>query len=156
MLSSTGERSQGTNFPRYPGKGRDSSLQCEEQDPIPDLCSLLSGWSPIKFRRRFAFNTVPRFALNTVPNSRRKHFRLELSGPKVAACPKLLCWTCESNVDPVDARALPNPKVDVRLPGKGNSNSHGARPVHLIITKIQWIRTSRLSMKNSLSAVLDR
>jgi len=22
-------------------------------------------------------------------------------------------------------------KVDVRLPGKGNSNSHGARPVHL-------------------------
>jgi len=28
----------------------------------------------------------------------------------------------------------PARKVDVRLPGKGNSNSHGARPVHLIIT----------------------
>jgi len=27
-------------------------------------------------------------------------------------------------------------KVDVRLPEKGNSNSHGARPVHLIITMI--------------------
>ena len=27
-------------------------------------------------------------------------------------------------------------KVDVRLPGKGNSNSHGTRPVHLIITMI--------------------
>ena len=40
-------------------------------------------------------------------------------------------------------------KVDVRLPGKGNSNSHGARPVHLIITMIKWIRTSRLSIKNS-------
>jgi hypothetical protein len=26
--------------------------------------------------------------------------------------------------------------VVVRLPGKGNSNSHGARPVHLIITMI--------------------
>ena len=25
-------------------------------------------------------------------------------------------------------------KVDVRLPGKGSSSSHGARPVHLIIT----------------------
>jgi hypothetical protein len=25
-------------------------------------------------------------------------------------------------------------KVDVRLPGKGNANSDGARPVHLIIT----------------------
>ena len=32
-------------------------------------------------------------------------------------------------------------KVDVRLPGKGNSDSHGARPVHLIITMIKWIRT---------------
>ena len=32
-------------------------------------------------------------------------------------------------------------KVDVRLPGKGDSNSHGARPVHLIITMIKWIRT---------------
>ena len=31
----------------------------------------------------------------------------------------------------------------VRLPGKGNSNSHGARPVHLIITVIKWIRTSQ-------------
>ena len=41
-------------------------------------------------------------------------------------------------------------KIDVRLPGKGNSKSHGARPVHLIITMITWIRTSRLSIKNSL------
>ena len=47
---------------------------------------------------------------------------------------------------------LPARKVDVRLPGKGNSNSHGARPVHLIITMIKWIRTSRFSIKNSLSA----
>ena len=31
-------------------------------------------------------------------------------------------------------------KADVRLPGKGNSNSHGAGPVHLIITMIKWIR----------------
>ena len=28
---------------------------------------------------------------------------------------------------------------------------NGARPVHLIITMIQWIRTSRLSINNSLS-----
>jgi len=35
--------------------------------------------------------------------------------------------------------------------GKDNLNSHGARPVHLIITMIKWIRTSRLSVKNSLS-----
>ena len=42
-------------------------------------------------------------------------------------------------------------KVDVRLPGKGNSNSHGARPVHLMIRMIKWIRISRLSIKSSLS-----
>ena len=42
-------------------------------------------------------------------------------------------------------------KVDVRLPAKGNPNSHGARPVHLIITMTKWIRTSGLSIKNSLS-----
>ena len=43
-------------------------------------------------------------------------------------------------------------KVNVRLPGKVNSNSHGARPTHLIITMIKWIRTSKLSIKNCLSA----
>ena len=42
-------------------------------------------------------------------------------------------------------------KVDIRLPGKENSNSHGARPVHQIISRINWIRTSRLSINNSLS-----
>jgi len=47
-------------------------------------------------------------------------------------------------------------EVDVRLPGKGNSNSHGARPVHVMITMISWIRTSRLSVKNSLSRPQDR
>jgi len=46
--------------------------------------------------------------------------------------------------------------VDARLPGKGNSNPHGARLVHLIITMIQWIRTSRLSIKNSLSCGRER
>ena len=34
-------------------------------------------------------------------------------------------------------------KVDVRLPGKENSEAHGARPVHLIITMIKWIRTNQ-------------
>ena len=42
-------------------------------------------------------------------------------------------------------------KVDVRLPDKGISNPHGARPVYLIITMTKWTRTSRLSIKNSLS-----
>ena len=42
-------------------------------------------------------------------------------------------------------------KVDVRLPGKGNLNSHRARPVHLFITMIKRTRTSRLSTNNFLS-----
>jgi len=42
-------------------------------------------------------------------------------------------------------------RVDARLPGTGNANPHGTRPVHLIITMIQWTRASRLSIQNSLS-----
>jgi len=38
-----------------------------------------------------------------------------------------------------------------RGPGQGNSNFFGARPVHQIITMINWIRTSRLPIKNSLA-----
>ena len=41
-------------------------------------------------------------------------------------------------------------EVDARLPGKGNSNSYGARPVHQIISMIKWIRTIRLSIKYPL------
>ena len=41
-------------------------------------------------------------------------------------------------------------RVVVRLPGKGDTDSHGARPVHQIMVIIKWIRTSRLSIKNSL------
>jgi len=67
--------------------------------------------------------------------SHRNSSRLESGGTgSPALCPRLLR------------------KVDVRLPGKGKSNSHGARPVHLIITTKKWIRTSRLSIKNSLRA----
>ena len=40
--------------------------------------------------------------------------------------------------------------VDIRLPRKGKSNTHCARPVHQIITMIKWSWTSRLSIKNSL------
>ena len=47
-----------------------------------------------------------------------------------------------------------NRKVDMRLHGKGYSSSHGARPVHQIITMIKWIRTSRLSIKKSLAPPL--
>ena len=56
------------------------------------------------------------------------------------SCTRPFRWRC---------RHLPR-KVDERLPGKGNSTSHGARPDHLIITIIWWIRTIRLSIKNSL------
>ena len=41
--------------------------------------------------------------------------------------------------------------VDIRQLGKGNSNYPGARPVQQIISMMKWIRTSRLSMHDSLS-----
>ena len=45
-----------------------------------------------------------------------------------------------------DLRQTPHSQtsVDVRLLGKGNSSSRGARLLHLIITTMYWIRTSRL------------
>jgi len=52
----------------------------------------------------------------------------------------------------------PPPRVDAcrNTPHQvGNSNSHGARLVHLIITMIKWIRTSRLSIKNSLTEQVE-
>ena len=42
-------------------------------------------------------------------------------------------------------------KVDARLPGKVISKSHGARPVHRIITMMKWIWSSRLSIEKSFS-----
>ena len=45
-------------------------------------------------------------------------------------------------------------QVDVRLPGNEISNSRGARPIHLIIAMINWIRTSRLLIKKSRSLSL--
>ena len=38
----------------------------------------------------------------------------------------------------------------------GNSNSHGARPVHSTISMIKWIRTIRSSIKNSLAHQNDQ
>ena len=45
----------------------------------------------------------------------------------------------------------PDGTEEVTTLRKKNSNSHGARPVHLIITMIKWIWTSRLLIKNSLT-----
>ena len=50
------------------------------------------------------------------------------------------------------ARVRREERREERRPGgKGDSNSHGARPVHLIITMIKWTRTSGLPIKNSFS-----
>ena len=38
---------------------------------------------------------------------------------------------------------------------KARPPSHGARPVHLNMMMIKWIRTSRLSIKNSLCVAAD-
>ena len=43
-------------------------------------------------------------------------------------------------------------RVDVRLTEKRNSNSHGARPVHQIISTIKRTQTSKFAIRNALSA----
>ena len=48
-------------------------------------------------------------------------------------------------------------KVDIELPGTGNSNFQGARLVHQIISMIQWIKSWRWwnRMAHALSALED-
>ena len=71
---------------------------------------------------------------------------------RIGALEPTLNVCCPGSKDRVYWRKrLHSMKLDVRLPENGNSNLHGARPVHQIMTMIKWIRTSRLSMKNSLS-----
>ena len=54
-------------------------------------------------------------------------------------------WACSQGAEgAVRGESGPPRKVAMRLSGKGNSNSHGARPVY---QKHWWIRTSRLSKK---------
>ena len=67
-------------------------------------------------------------------------------GPRVVGVFYCARYLCDSVLD---EGCRP---IDIRLPGKGDSNSHGARPVH---QKHRWIRTSRLSIKNSLSLQAD-
>jgi len=52
--------------------------------------------------------------------------------------------------------SLVHEKVIIRLPGKGNSDSHGAKPVHEIISMMKWIRTSGFSIKKSLTGSGER
>ena len=74
-------------------------------------------------------------------------FRLQVSGFGVTRKPRCRRGSCSLSIAEEPAIG----KVDIRLPGKENSNSHGARPVHQIISIILWFRTSRLPIKNSLS-----
>ena len=69
--------------------------------------------------------------------------RLARSGP-------FLFYTCSTIAEkqPYSGRQS---AADTRLPGNGNSHSHGARLFHQIITMMKCIRTSSVSMKNSCS-----
>jgi len=119
-----------------------------------------SGGSLVSLEQSGLFENslgLARVYLLTLPRRNVKRFR----GRLVFKAHRLgvsLSARLESNkeeedllTDPPERHACRSGKVDVRLPGKGNPNSNGARPVHLIITMIQWIRTSRLSINNSLS-----
>ena len=93
---------------------------------------------------------------SATPGNRNEYHPMELRPPPFFFLLLLSSLELSSpNVyDPEDEPA--SRKADVRLPGKGNSNSHGARPAHLIITMIKWIRTSRLSIEKYLRVEICR
>ena len=75
------------------------------------------------------------------------------SGSEAGSYLRLIDFVYQSTVGVRVIKTKKRVSANFRLLGKGNSNSHGARPVHLIITMIKWIWTSRLSIKNSLSMI---
>ena len=84
------------------------------------------------------------------PSKPSKFFPFRSAAPKLRALAMRIDPPTQLGRAPVPAEPR---KVDIRLPGKGDSNSHGARPVH---QKRRWTRTSRLSIKNSLSLQAER
>ena len=88
----------------------------------------------VQFHRRLFFF----FTLFTGP---RRSLRLTLSDTRVYESHIRARFGTTAHADRVvqmhRRRCDRYRKVDVRLPGKGNSNYHGARPVHLIITMIK-------------------
>jgi len=71
----------------------------------------------------------------------------ETAPRELSSCP---CPRAPLPPSPRVCRPRP-PPTGVAPSVQGNSNSHGARPVHLIITMITWIRTSRLSILRVVS-----
>ena len=117
---------------RLPGRTHDASLRRRSvQQRAPGL-------------------TGPHQERATHPESPHRVARVRMSQVAALVIRTMFRWlqpghTCTHVSRKVDIRL--SRKVDIRLPGKGNSNSHGARPVH---QNHRWIRTSRLSIKNSL------
>ena len=62
-----------------------------------------------------------------------------------------MCVEC----DTLNKNVLVWREVDIGLPGNLNPNSEGAKLVHQIVLMRKWIRSSRLSTKNSLSLGLQ-
>ena len=87
----------------------------------------VGGWGPSAAERR---------------GNNKKQFNDFNLNAKTRIWPGLsyMCWI-RSTVDPLNLSYTPT-SLD--------SRPHSARPVRLIITMIEWFRTSRLSIKNSL------
>ena len=66
-------------------------------------------------------------------------------------------FVCERESPPETPSLISKPsKVDVRLPEKGDSNPHGARPVHQIITMIYCHLLARERVQGYLSTLGPR
>ena len=130
-----------------------SLIKCDQLDYVPPLKASNSLADCFREEKQYWRKSAWSEA-GSAPNFGQTHATRRFPGSThlsrealVSDCPKK-----QEEVSEVGSwRMVGGEKVDVRLPGKRNSNSHGARPVHLIITMIKLIRTSRLSIKNSLS-----
>ena len=118
-------------------------LRCASCAPFLLSATLLAPWTANLASPMPALQTSndPRSCRSSAPPS----FEPPNSSPRIS---NRILSSHQPAAPPRTRHAVTSPSIDVRLPGKGDSNSHGARPVRHIITMIKWIRTSRLSIKN--------
>jgi len=104
-------------------------------------------WTIMARRRSFASRANP-------PRSLSTHARTQPSPPG-RRCGKANPPPPNSPRVGLNGRVLATRKVDIKLPGKGHSSSHGASRSIKIISMMKWIRASRLSRQNSLSVLAE-
>jgi hypothetical protein len=144
-VQGSGFRVQGAGF-RVQGSGTISSMAAGDGRPYALEPVLHFGFISCCGGRGYGKPLQSSFTGLCPQTVERCRFRVDGLGFKLVSPP----GTSRALSATRGQRARPEQPVDIRLPGNGKTNSHGARLVHQILTMVIWTRTIRLSRTNSL------